>query len=96
MFGRWLWTWGKVLVSGHSTLSRNTIAKGVKEIHSAGTLHQSYIRKSGAGRKSTVEKTPELLGCIDSLLQETTYGDPMRVISYSTLSLRKIAPAVAE
>ncbi len=85
---------GKVLVSRHSALSRNTVAKGVKEIHSINVPHQNGIRKAGAGRKSSVEKTPGLLDCIDSLLQETTYGDPMRVISYSTLSLRKIASAV--
>ncbi len=41
---------GKVLVSRHCTLSRNTIAKGVKEIHSINVLHQSGIRKTGAGR----------------------------------------------
>ena len=87
---------GKILVSRHSTLSRNTRAKGAKEIHSTNPPYQDSIRKTGAGRKSAVEKTPELLGCVDSLLQETTYGDPMRVISYSTLSLRKIASAVGD
>lgn len=87
---------GKIIVSRHSSLSRNTVAKGVKEIHSGDTAHQNTIRKAGAGRKPSIEKNPELLGCVDSLLQETTYGDPMRIITYSTLSLRKIACAVGD
>lgn len=87
---------GKMMVSRYSSLSRNTVAKGVKEIHSGNAAHQNTIRKAGAGRKSSTEKNPELLSYIDSLLQETTYGDPMRVINYSTLSLRKIACAVED
>ncbi len=85
---------GKVIVSRYSSMSRNTVAKGVKEIHCMNALHQNSIRQTGAGRKPSTEKNPNLLDCVDSLLQETTYGDPMRVITYSTLSLRKIASAV--
>ncbi len=85
---------GKAVVSRYASISWNTVAKGVKEINSKDTLHQNRIRKTGGGRKPSTEQNPGLLDCIDSLLQETTYGDPMRVISYSTLSLRKIAMAV--
>lgn len=85
---------GKMIVSRYSSLSRNTVAKGVKEIHCEASLPQNSIRKTGAGRKASTEKEPRLLGCVETLLEENTYGDPMRIISYSTLSLRKMASAV--
>lgn len=87
---------GKTLVSKHSTLSRNTVARGAKELYVEKISETNRIRKPGAGRKASAEKNPELLDYVDTLLQATTYGDPMRVICYSTLSLRKIASAVKE
>lgn len=52
--------------------------------------HSQRIRRPGGGRKSLVSKEPGLLDYIKKLLEETTFGDPMRVITWTTLSLRKI------
>ena len=48
------------------------------------------MRKSGGGPKFTEEKYPEIEEKIRKLIDGTTYGDPERVLSYTTESLRKI------
>lgn len=88
---------GQTLVSKYSNLSRNTISKGAIEINNADQFQSSdSIRKSGGGRKSEVEKHPEIMDYIKEILEESTYGDPERVILYTTKSLRSIADCVEE
>jgi len=53
-------------------------------------LPPERIRRPGGGRKSLVLKNPLLLKTLEELLSEQTYGDPERVILWTTLSLRKI------
>ena len=88
---------GTVLVSQYSKMSRNTISKGIEELEHAVDqegLSANGIRRAGGGRIKITEKDPRIVTTIDRILQETTYGDPMRVIQYTTLSLRKIADRV--
>lgn len=90
---------GTTIVSRYANLSRNTVSKGTKERTepiSDEDLSKGGIRRKGAGRKSEVEKNPAILRALDEILQESTYGDPMRVIQYTTLSLRKMAERVCE
>lgn len=49
------------------------------------------IRKEGAGRKSVQFHQPGLLDALRGLLEETTYGDPQKVLLWTTLSLRKLS-----
>lgn len=88
---------GTVLVSQYSKMSRNTISKGIEELKhpiDEGELSANGIRKAGGGRIRVADKDPRIVETIDRILQETTYGDPMRVIQYTTLSLRKIADRI--
>ena len=90
---------GTTLVSNEASMSRSTVRKGIKELENpidATQLSSNGVRRSGGGRISAVKKNPEIVDEVDRLLQETTYGDPMRVIQYTTLSLRKIADQVSQ
>ena len=84
---------GKSIVSESTGMSRNTVSKGSDEARSK-PAKKGRIRAEGAGRKSEAEKRPGLVEAIDAMLQETTYGDPQRVMVYTSLSLRKISAAL--
>jgi hypothetical protein len=72
-----------------SGISRKTIRKGVEEIKN-GILPNARIRKDGGGSKSIKIIRPDLEDEIRRLIDGSTYGDPERVLSYTTESLRKI------
>jgi hypothetical protein len=72
-----------------SGISRKTIRKGVAEIKN-GKAPSERVRSEGAGRKSIKITQPNIEEEIRRLVDGTTYGDPERVLSYTTESLRKI------
>ena len=47
-------------------------------------------RRSGAGRNFVESNYPDIEEKIRKIIDGKTYGDPMRVLSYTTESLRKI------
>jgi len=69
--------------------SRNTIKRGIKEIENGKTLN-GKIRDAGGGRKPIEITHPNIEDEIRKLVDGSTYGDPERVLSYTTESLRKI------
>ena len=72
-----------------SGISRKTIRKGIVEIKN-GKPPSERIRKDGGGRKPIEKTYPNIEYEIRRLVDGTTYGDPERVLSYTTESLRKI------
>jgi hypothetical protein len=90
---------GVAIVNQLSGVSRNTITKGKDQAEVTAAVQRSEagrIRKPGGGRKKETEKNPEIVPYIRNLLEESTYGDPERVIVYTSLSHRKIAEKVKE
>lgn len=89
---------GEKIVSKSADLSATTLCKAVHEIEERNYEHveAGRSRKVGGGRKNVLKKEDGLLDFIDSILQENTYGNPMSVISYTSLSMRDIANAVLE
>lgn len=92
---------GTAAVHEMTGASRNTITSGIKEADSCTAIspnnRNSYrIRKPGAGRKTAQEKNPGLYQKIEEIVKSSTYGSPMKVITWTTLSLRKIAAELAE
>jgi len=71
--------------------SRNTIAKGIKEIRSKRPLPVDRIRQSGAGRPRIEKQDPELDRALRTLLEETTAGDPMSPLLWTSKSTTRIA-----
>ena len=72
-----------------SGVSRTTIRKGIKEIKD-GKKPSEKIRSTGGGRKPIDITQPNIGEEIRRLVDGSTYGDPERVLSYTTESLRKI------
>ena len=86
---------GITLVSRISGVSRTTITAGISELKN-GDESGNMIRKSGGGRKTTKVKHPDIAAKIREIVDGKTYGDPMRVLSYTTESLRKISKELLE
>ena len=70
-------------------VSRNTIKKGIRELKSE-TKPDGRVRRSGGGPKYTEEKYPDIESRLRRLIDGSTYGNPERVLSYTTESLRKL------
>ena len=87
---------GEKIVREYTNLSAPTMSKAAREIEDGNYEHieAGRSRKKGGGRKNVLRKQEGLLDYIDSLLQENTYGNPMSIVSYTSLSLRDIAKAV--
>ena len=80
-------------VSRISGVSRTTITKGIQELENDKSLN-GRVRKIGGGRNYVEEKYPEIEERILALIDGSTYGNPERVLSYTTESLRKIEQAL--
>lgn len=95
---------GIAFVISVSGASRNTIVsgmEGVKAEHetidqSKAKITKNRIRRPGAGRKSLNAKIPDLHEKIQQLIDNDTYGDPMKPLAWTTWSLRKIADKLLE
>jgi transposase len=70
-------------------VSRTTITKGIEEIKKEITI-DGKVRRSGGGPKYVEEKHPDIEERIRKIVDGSTYGNPERVLSYTTESLRKI------
>ena len=81
---------GQKLVASSMGLSINTVRAGRAEFEEKKGLEDAAnrVRRVGAGRK-TIEKTqPEVTEALEQLLENNSYGDPERVLFWTTLSLR--------
>lgn len=77
-------------VSEISGVSIPTIRQGIAEIQAGEITENGRIRKVGAGRKRTEDIYPNILESIQKIVDGNTYGDPERVLSWTTLSLHDI------
>jgi hypothetical protein len=72
-------------------LSRNTIAKGMREIQSRTALEPGRVRRRGAGRKPITAHDPHLLAALDRLIEPDTLGDPESPLRWVCKSTRVLA-----
>jgi hypothetical protein len=73
-------------------LSRPTIRKGIRELRTGAPLTlDTGVRKAGGGRKRREDADPELLPDLQRLLEETTAGDPMSPLLWTSKSTRTLA-----
>jgi len=80
---------GVSIISRIAGVSRTTITKGIEELK-CGAANIGRVRKTGGGPKYTEEKYPDIEDRIRRLIDGSTYGNPERVLSHTTESLRKI------
>ena len=77
-------------VSEISGVSIPTIRQGIAEIKAGEISENGRIRKEGAGRKRAEDIYPNILESIQNIVDGNTYGNPERVLSWTTLSLHDI------
>ncbi len=88
---------GIAAVSKISGVAPRTIRQGLDEINSGIPLEpKEKLRLPGGGRKRLQENIPDVESRIQEIVDGSTYGDPQKVLSYTTLSLRKIQSILSE
>ena len=77
-------------VSRISGASRKTIRLGIHELRDEDVLESGRIRRKSRGRPRLEESYPNLYDIIKIIVNGHTYGNPEKVLSWTTLSLQKI------
>jgi hypothetical protein len=75
-------------------MSRVTITQGVKDLSSAARLRSASlgrVRNPGGGRKKVEDGDPALRARLKEIVEETTAGDPMSPLKWTSKSTRTIA-----
>ena len=75
-------------------LSRTTITKAVDELQGSGKLvdpGEGRVRRVGGGRKKVEEVDPAVQESLRKILEETTAGDPMSLLRWTSKSTRTMA-----
>jgi hypothetical protein len=75
-----------------SGLSKPTVIKGVRELRSQQALRPDggRIRQAGAGRKTLEERDPQMAQRLGRIMEETTAGDPMSLLRWTSKSTYQI------
>jgi len=78
-------------------MSRPTITKGIRELRAGISLPRpDRVRKAGAGRKRLDVADPALTTELKAIMEETTAGDPMTPLRWSTRGTDAIAKLLTE
>jgi hypothetical protein len=81
-------------LSAVTGMSRPTIHKGAAELRQPGgalLAETGRIRSAGGGRKRSEEAEPRLRRELSRIVEETTAGDPMSLLKWTSKSTRTIA-----
>jgi hypothetical protein len=78
-----------------SGLSKPTILKGIRELRSKQKLAEGRVRKPGGGRKPLEELDPEITRLLEQVMDESTAGDPMSPLKWSSKSTYQIQQHLA-
>lgn len=87
---------GATVVHDITGISLNTITSGKKELDSRPDLGNGRIRREGGGPKWTEEKYPDIQERVGEIVDGSTYGNPEKVLSWTTANLRSIQKTLAE
>jgi hypothetical protein len=87
---------GATVVHEITGVSLNTITRGKKEIELPQETKSKRVRAIGGGPKWTEEKYPDIQKHIQQIVEGSTYGNPEKVISWTTTSLRVIEKKLLE
>ena len=87
---------GATVVHEVTGISLNTITAGKKELEAQSNISSGRVRKEGGGAKRLEEKYPEIQERVRGIIDESTYGDPEKVLSWTTESLRSIGKVLQE
>ena len=82
---------GVTAVAKAAGASWQTVADGTAELASGDDAGPGRVRRAGGGRKKLEEHDPLLVPALRDLVEASTRGDPMSLITWTTLSVRDIA-----
>ncbi len=85
---------GITRLSSLTGMSRVTITQGIRELSGAAGLRSAAsgrVRNPGGGRKKVEDGDPALLRLLREIVEETTAGDPMTPLKWTSKSTRTIA-----
>ncbi len=82
---------GIALVARATGLCRQTVARGVRELADPEAVASDRCRRPGGGRKRLTERDPDLWRDLESLVEPTACGDPMRPLRWTLKSVRVLA-----
>lgn len=82
---------GVTIVHKATEVSRRRIHEGLKELADTEKTDKDRIRRSGGGRKKTVESQPNILESLDALVDPDSRGDPEPPLRRTSKSTYKLA-----
>ena len=85
---------GVSAVSRITGLARSTIGRGVREIEEDLPVETGRVRRPGGGRKAKQAEDSTLLSDLKRIVEPATRGDPMRVLRWTSKSLRHLSAAL--
>jgi hypothetical protein len=85
---------GVSVVSQITGIARSTIGRGMKEIEENLKLEAGRVRKPGGGRKAKQAEDATLVSDLQRIVEPATRGDPMRVLQWTSKSLRHLSEAL--
>jgi Rhodopirellula transposase DDE domain len=86
---------GLKIVSRITGLARSTINRGEDDLDGE-PLEADRIRRKGGGRKAIAATDPGFVPALKQVVEAATRGDPMRPLTYVSLSMDKIATKLTQ
>ncbi len=86
---------GIKLISDMTGMSRNTVARGIREIEN-GDDDVTRVRHKGSGRKKLISKYTEIRNLIEDIIAPSTRGDPENPLRWTCKSVRNISDFLTE
>jgi len=74
----------------------NTITVGKKELLRGTALETGRVRKPGGGPKFLEERYPKIKKFVQEIVDGSTYGNPEKILTWTTESLRSVQRTLAE
>ena len=87
---------GITIIKKETGIARSRIHRGIIELKSHKTNEIDRIRTTGGGRKSTHVENKKIIRLIESFIDDSTRGDPMSPLKWTSKSTRQIAEIISQ
>jgi hypothetical protein len=87
---------GATVVHQITGLAPNTITRGKKDLAANAGATAERVRQKGGGPKWSEERYPDIREHISIIVESSTYGNPEKVLSWTTESLRLISQKLVD
>lgn len=82
---------GITIVARATGMTRDTIRRGIGELQGSAEPQAGRIRRSGGGRKRTIDTDPTLQADLEKLISPAERGDPESPLRWTSKSVRHLA-----